>query len=211
MKKKTIIILFLIILVVFLIYIKTRDNTVYYVNLTDEHIEYYGSKYSNYIAEELERKDKLEKFIEFQYDDDRITDLIHSIRENDYIYVDEKKQAIQNALIKADLLTIHMGKNDIDYGLMKNNKEDIYNYLDTLFIDFETLLEEIRKYTKEQIMLIGFYTLDHQKQEYIEYFNQKVAKLCEEKEINFISVNNKNLENISLKLKDDILAKFTFS
>ena len=39
MKKKTIIILFLIILVVFLIYIKTRDNSVYYVNLTDEHIE----------------------------------------------------------------------------------------------------------------------------------------------------------------------------
>lgn len=210
MKKKTFIILILIVFIIFLIYIKTKDNIVYYVNLTDEHVEHYGTRYSSNILEELQKQNKLEEFIEFEYDDYRITDLTKAIRDNAYIYVGEKKHTIQNALIKADLLTINIGKNDIEYGLLKENKEEIYNYLDTLLIDLETLLTEVKKYTKEQIMVIGYYTIDEKKVKYIEYFNLKAEKLCNKKEIKFISIDKNNIERLSNQISSNILTKFTF-
>jgi len=149
MKKKTILILFLIVLIIFMIYLKTKDVSVYYVNFIDSKLSF-DTKYSSYIVNKLKEEEKLEEFIEFEYEDYRITDFTKAIRDNSYIYINDKKHTIQNALIKADLLTLNIGNNDIEYGLLKETEEDIYNYLDTLLLDLDTLLTEIKKYTKNK-------------------------------------------------------------
>ena len=91
MKKKSIIVLLLVALIIFMIYIKLKDKSIYYVNIQDI---YDSVEYSYPIRDEIEKKEKLEKFVEFRYEDLRITDLIQMIRENDYIYVENKKQTI---------------------------------------------------------------------------------------------------------------------
>lgn len=204
MKKKTILVLILIALIIFLIYVKTKDTSVYYVNIIDENSEYNGVKYSSMLLENFKNREKLEEFIEFEYEDYRITDLTKAIQNNEYIYINDKKHTLQNALIKADLLTVNIGKNDIDYGLLKKEKEEIYNYLDTLLMDLDILLSEIRKYTKEQVMLIGYKKIDDCNKEFIEYFNLKAEKICNKMNVEYISVNEDN------DILNSILSKFTF-
>jgi len=209
MKKKTILILFLIVLIIFMIYLKTKDVSVYYVNFIDSKLSF-DTKYSSYIVNKLKEEEKLEEFIEFEYEDYRITDFTKAIRDNSYIYINDKKHTIQNALIKADLLTLNIGNNDIEYGLLKETEEDIYNYLDTLLLDLDTLLKEIKKYTKEQIMLIGYYDFEKEKEKYVEYFSLKVEKICNKIGIKYINDKKINSGNVNLDISNHILSEFTF-
>ena len=209
MKKKSIIVLLLVALIIFMIYIKLRDKSIYYVNIQDI---YDSVEYSYPIRDEIEKKEKLEKFVEFRYEDLRITDLIQMIRENDYIYVENKKQTIQNALIKADIITLFVGMNEVSYGLSKKHKEDIYNYMDTLLLDIETLLEEIKKYSKEEVFFIGYYYELEKDKEYIVYLNTKLEKICKKEGITYIpnDVYLKKGKNIA-NIQASVLNKFTFS
>lgn len=209
MKKKSIIVLILVAFIIFMIYVKLRDKSVYYVNIQDI---YDSIEYSYSIRDEIEQKEKLEKFVEFRYEDLRITDLIQMIRENDYIYVENKKQTIQNALIKADLITLFVGMNEVSYGLSKKHKEDIYNYMDTLLLDIETLLEEIKKYSKEEVFFIGYYYELEKDKEYIAYLNEKLEKLCTKEGVTYVpnDVYLKKGKNIA-NIQKSILNKFTFS
>ena len=209
MKKKSIIVLGLVACIIFMIYIKLRDKSIYYVNIQDI---YDSIEYSHAIRNELEDMEKLEKFVEFRYEDLRITDLIEMIRENDYVYIDNRKQTIQNALIKADLTTLFVGMNEVSYGLSKKNKEDIYNYMDTLLLDIETLLEEVKKYSKEEVFFIGYYYELEKDKEYIAYLNEKLEKICKREGVTYIRSDvyfeqNKNI----IDIQSDILDKFTFS
>ena len=134
------------------------------------------------------------------------------IRENDYIYVENKKQTIQNALIKADIITLFVGMNEVSYGLSKKHKEDIYNYMDTLLLDIETLLEEIKKYSKEEVFFIGYYYELEKDKEYIVYLNTKLEKICKKEGITYIpnDVYLKKGKNIA-NIQASVLNKFTFS
>lgn len=202
MKKKSILVLVLVILIVFLIYLKTRDKDVYYLNFGDE-ITQIG--YATDLKKFFEEKEKLEKFVEFYYEDARITDLMNSIRNNDYIYIENHKKTIQNALIKADLITISVGKNDLEYGLLKKDEIEIYNYMDTLLLDLENFFTEVRKYSKEQIHYLGYFD---ENSKYLTYFYEKVEKLCKKYEIELILFAD-NMEKITA-IKNQVIAKFTF-
>lgn len=200
---------------IFMIHFKTKDTDVYYLNLEDEYLETEEDSYSSKIKNELQNEKKLEKYVEFKYNDYRITDMINTIRNNGYIYIDNRKQTIQNALIKADLTTIWIGMNDFEYGLLKEEKEEIYNYMDTLLLDIDTLLTEIRTYTKEEVFFISSYTTDETKKIFVEYLNNKVEKLCEEKEIHFVRIDSYNSEadskTLHQEIAESVLQKFTFS
>lgn len=214
MKRKTMLVLILLAGIIFAIYMKTRDRSVYYLNLGDEHIEIDGLGYSSSIVENFQKQNKLEKFVEFKYEDYRTADFLRSIKENDYIYIEGKKQTLQNALIKADLVTLSIGKNDLEYGLLKEEKTEIYNYIDTLLLDIEIFLTEIKNYTKEQIMFLGFTTSNQEKKEYVEYMNKRVKNICKRKEIEFIELDHmkdKSGQKIVQNTADEILRKFTFS
>lgn len=207
MKKKSIVVLLLVALIIFMIYRKLRDNRIYYLNIQDM----YGEMEYSYLLKESFKED-LEKFVEFKYEDLRITDLINNIENNDYIYQNNKKQTIQNALIKADIITLFIGRNEIDYGLKKEGKEEIYDYMDTLLSDIEILLQQMKKYSKEEIFFIG-YDVDSEKSEpYITYLNQKLEKICSKEKVHYVKMNkNGNQNKKILQIKEDILSKFTFS
>ena len=72
----------------------------------------------------------------------RTIDLIDYIEENKEIVVEGKKKTIKNALIKADLVTLSIGSNDVvSKLLLKNNytKEELYNYLDEYLKDIQKI------------------------------------------------------------------------
>lgn len=192
MKFKTIIIVALIVLVVFVIYLTTIDRKIYYLDLNISEYNY-SDKIKSYIKE----KDKLEKFVDGYIGPDyRTTDLIEDITNNKNIILNNKKQTIKNALIKADLLTITTGFNDLKYKIPDNNLNDLYNYSDKILEDIDILLKQIREYCKEDIIFIGLSNIYGEKyNELFQYINNKIGEICYDYKIYFI--NPMKLNNIS--------------
>ena len=199
---KKILVLGIVLLGIFLIYLSTLDKKVYFLSLGDEisqGINLYNKKdynYNDYIKEYLENKKVLETYINLYFNDNmRTIDLIDYIEENKEIVVEGKKKTIKNALIKADLVTLSIGSNDVvSKLLLKNNytKEELYNYLDEYLKDIENLFKLMRQYCKEDIVFIGYYNIfnDDTYNEYFEYLNKKVKKISNNYEINFVDIMN---------------------
>ena len=199
MKKKKIFVLILVISIVFIINDKIKDKEIYYVNINENHLEEIGNNYHDDLIKYYKENNLLEEVVEFNYEKSRRTEILNAIKENDYIYINNKKHTIQNALIKSDLLVLEIGKNDIDYSLGKKDEIDIYNYLDTLLLDMDNLLTEIRKYTKEKIILLEFKS----ENDYVTYFYQKLEKTCKRKKIDYINIDD--------NIKEKIISEFDFS
>lgn len=211
MKIKTIFILAVIVISVFLIYFITIDKEIYYVNLTDKQTGY-SVLYRDY----LDKNNKLEKYIDqFNLEDYRITDFICMIEDNKEIKINSKKQTIKNALIKADLITFSIGMNDIQYKIGKSNISDLYDYVDEMLKDMKLLFSLIRQYSKEEIVFIGLYnTNDNIYNEVFNYMNDKIDALCNSYQIIYIDVQSivgsgKKIteiedEQIFLKLKEKL-------
>lgn len=208
MKIKTIIITGIVILLIFIIYLTTIDQKIYYLDLNVN--EYpYQNNIKNYIA----TKKKLEKFVSgYTKTDDRTTDLINTIQINKKIEKYGKNQSIKNALIKADLVTITTGKNDLVYTLMKED-EKIYEEVDEVLRDINKLLKLVREYCKEDIIMIGL--KNEYGKEYIEliqYINSKIGEICYDYQIYFINPmdydDNSNIDwNVVNEIKKKIDTK----
>ena len=158
---KKILILGIIILSIFLIYLTTIDKKVYYVSLGDEislgmtKDGYYEKSYPLYIKEYLEKNNKLETFIDdYSKQGYRITDLINDINNNKEI--EETNKTIKNVLIKADLVTLSIGTNDIlskisnEENLTKIDYKRLYKNIEEIVNDLDKLLKIIREYCKER-------------------------------------------------------------
>ena len=198
---KKILILGIIILSVFIIYLTTLDKKVYYVVLGDEislgltSENKYEKNYSEYIKEYLEEKKILEKYVnEYTTQNYRITDIINDINNNKEI--EDTKQTLKNALIKADIVTISIGTNDIVSKIEDINKMNKIDYnklkknIETIKHDYDKLLKELREYCKEDIIIIGIYinTSD-------DYINNLILNLKED----FKNISkNYNIEYIDL-------------
>lgn len=206
MKIKKILVISITIFLVFLIYLATLDKKVYFVSLsTNNSFDLLNTvddkkDYNKIINKYLKNKEKLEKNINCFVDSkDRITDILDKIQDNYSIDIKGKKQTIKNALIKADLLTIDIGINELQSMLLlKNNTiNEIYEYIDELIDDYEKLLKLLREYCKEDIVVLGYYSSDYNYEKYINYFNKKLNEIAKENNIIFIDTNemyqNKNL------------------
>lgn len=196
---KKILIIGVIILSIFLIYLTTLDKKVYYLVLGDEislgMVEegYYQKGYTEYILEYLKEKNKLEIYIpDYATNNYQITDVINDINNNKEI--EESKQTLKNALIKADLITISIGNNDIlqkisnekkltkiDYNKLKKN-------IDTILDDMDKMQKLIRSYSKEDIIQIGIYINNEDKKidELIHYANEKLKTISNKNKITYI-------------------------
>lgn len=194
MKIKTLIGLIIIALIIFIIYILNVDKDIYYVNISDSNI-----KYNSYIKKELKTKSKLEKYVNYVDEDYRITDLINDINTNKNI---NDNQTIQNALIKADILTIKIGSNELEYKANNRNINKLFDYSDEMIKDLEELFKLLKIYDKEKIYFIGFY---NKKSPYYDeiynYLNLKIQDMCNDYDIDFINIGDldKKLENIKVK------------
>lgn len=195
MKIKGLLCMSIIFIVVFIIYLTTIDRDVYYLNISIDKNEY---TYDIHIKKYLESKEKLEKFInEFGSSNDRVTDIIDMIEENETITINSKKQTIKNALIKADLVTLFVGLNDINYKVGYSSINELYEYADSFLEDMDELLELVREYCKEDIVFIGYYnSYGSYYDEYFDYINREVELLTKEYNIEFISTENiYNMDN----------------
>ena len=135
MKLKTLFVLSFTLLIVFLIYLSHIDKKVYYVALgdyqalgvTNEGIITYG--YSDYLKDRLKTNNKLETYlIGYAKDNARITDVINDIEQNRELKIKSRKQTLKNALIKADLITLSIGMNDLFYKIGVNHNLEQLNY-----------------------------------------------------------------------------------
>ncbi len=183
-------------IITFIIYYFNLDRKIYYVSIGDflasgiNNEENIDNNYSDNIKNMY--KKKLKNYVNYSYIDDyRVMDLINSINYNDKIVYNESEYKIQNLLIKANLITISIGMNDLIY---KKNLD--YDYVDNLLEDIEKLLILIRKYNKDKIYFLGFYDIINNEQ-IIKYSNKKLEKICEKHNITFVDISklNQYIEN----------------
>lgn len=206
MKIKYLLILGVISLTVFLIYLSTLDKKIYYLSLgdslavgLDDQNKTYG--YSDYLADYLKDKNLLETYLnEYSDVDYRTTDIIKDIEDNKKVVINDKTKTIKNALVKADIVTLSIGTNDLISKINYiNNYDKMYDYADEMFKDLNKLLKLIRQYCKEDIFLIGLYNPynrdDDKLIEIFNYINEKTKELCDKYDIIYIDTYNLFLSN----------------
>lgn len=198
MKLKKIFVISILLLSIFLIYLTTMDRKVYFLALGDS-ISYGKNSYLDYIKKFLEEKELLEEYRnEFIKDDERITDLIKAIEENEKIVVDGKEKTIKNALIKADLLTLSIGNEELFYKMQTEDQDHLYTYIDEMITDMETLFKLIREYCKEDIFILGYMNpFNNNMQESIRYANQKLQNLSKKYEIVYVNLSTITKEDFN--------------
>lgn len=196
MKWKVILFLALVFLLVFVIYLTTLDRKVYYLNLGDE-IALTDGNYGDLIQNYLKSKGKLEKYVsEFSEEDYRTTDLIRAIEDNRKLFSNGNNITLKNALIKADLVTLSIGSNDIYYKITTASPKECYEYIDQVLVDLEKLMELIRQYCKEDIIMINYYNSYQERyNEIFFYINDKLQNLGNVYEIQIVDITDIMKEN----------------
>lgn len=202
---KKILLILIVFIAVFLIYLFNIDNKIYYLSLesynefSDENGDYNES-----IINYLSLNKKLEKaVVDFSKNNYLIKDLANDIKENKKITVNNKSITLKNALIKADLVTIFIGMNEINNKLLslKTNNLKQFNYIDNILIDLDKLLSLTREYCKEDIFIIGvYYPYQEYKTELVDlfsYYNEKYKELANKYNMKYIDIYNPFLENAS--------------
>lgn len=196
---KKIIFLFFICLNIFLIYKVTFDKNIYYVALgdylavgvTSNKIE---KGYPSYIRDYIDVKGKLEMYVNgFATSNYRTTDLIRDIEDNKKIIIGKKEKAIQNALIKADVVTVSIGMNDFIYAV-QTDAGNLIESIDSMVMDVEKLFSVLRSYSKEKVIVTSLYYpfgINIKRVEDITvYANKKIKLLSEKYNIDFIDISH---------------------
>ena len=185
---KKIILTVIVFLLVFLIYSFNISDKTYYVSIGDylsygiNNLDKVDNNYSNNLKENY--KKNLDNYVNYSsIDDYRVMDLINDITYNKTVTFNNKEYKLQNLLIKANLITLSIGMNDLI-----NKKNITYDYTDELLDDIEDLLELIIKYNKDEIYFLSFYNVINN-QELIDYCNNKLKSICGENNINFIDIS----------------------
>ncbi|MGN1269183.1 MAG: SGNH/GDSL hydrolase family protein [Candidatus Aphodocola sp.] len=198
------------------IFFITRDKQIYYLSLGDSlaagqtpnnTIE---ESYGDYVAEYLKDKEVLEFYTKkFSKSGYRSIDLLNDLNNNKKVKVDGKEITIKHALIKADIVTVSIGSNDLFYKLNVGNEfnmnefDDIYTYVDEAISDVDKLLYELRKSCKEQIMVFGFYnpftnfssSLANTIEPVIVYANEKMKNLVKKYDMTYVDIHDMFLAN----------------
>lgn len=192
--KKIILIIFVFVLV-FIIYYLNLDKKVYVLSIGD-----YIIKNNNY-ADNLGKN--LENNVIYSNDGDyRIIDLINDIKDNKKFSYNRRKYTLDNTLIKADIIFISIGMNDLRYNKNNNN----YDYIDEVIKDLDELLKLIRKYSKEKIYIFNYYNLG----DMTNYVNRRLDNISNKYKINVIDIsdiksielNNNDYNNINNRIKN---------
>ena len=162
---KKIIITIVVTLTVLFIYQIFKDDKIFYVNIGDNLL--IDKSYADFIVKEFHGQ--LEEYnSSFTNQKYQTTDLINAFEDN--LKIDNK--TIKNLVIKADIVTISVGNNDID---RKNLTKE---YIDEVISDIDILLKLVKKWCKEKVVLIGLNN---------EYANLKLKNKA--KEYNFIYID----------------------
>ncbi len=190
---KKILTIIIVLLAVFLIYLGFKDKEIYYFSMGDSlanGINSYNAKdygYADYVKDSLEIK----KYESFTNNNKRSIDFVKDIEDN--IKINGKN--IQNILIKADIITLSVGMNDLFSNLTFNNDfsvNDLYMKFEEVMVDLENLFKLLRTYSKEDIIYIGIYNClkENSLDEFFIYANEQLKKLCDNYKITYLDIYN---------------------
>lgn len=154
------------ILLIFFIYIFTKNDKITYFSISDQNNNMIDKKVIKY----LDNKNILDNYVIYQNSTNyRVIDLINDINDNKKIVYKNKEYTINNLLVKSELIILNIGHNDLIYCNLKN--EDMYKYINEFVDDLDNLFLLIRDITKEKIILVFDYDLD---EEYYEYLHERM-------------------------------------
>ena len=167
-RLKKLFILLIISLSVYLIYYFTNNNSLTYLSLGDGlaigENSYGGITYSynQHFKDYLDKNEKLGIYID-QYNSKTksLNSLYNDILKDKKITINNNTYTLKRLLQEADIITISIGLNDVIYEYNIKNKPYLSRYEEDKIIKFitdnyESLLKEIRRYTKRNIYLIGY-------------------------------------------------------
>ena len=190
---KKILTIIIVLLAVFLIYLGFKDKEIYYFSMGDSlanGINSYNAKdygYADYVKDSLEIK----KYESFTNNNKRSIDFVKDIEDN--IKINGKN--IQNILIKANIITLSVGMNDLFSNVTFNNDfsvNDLYMKFEEVMVDLENLFKLLRTYSKEDIIYIGIYNClkENSLDEFFIYANEQLKKLCDNYKITYLDIYN---------------------
>ena len=203
-------------IILIIIFVITKDKKIYYLSLGDSLAvgqtpnHEIRQSYGDYIKKEIEKNKKLEFYTKgFANEVYRSIDLLNDLKNNKKITMNGKELPIKHALIKADVVTVSIGMNDLMYKINVANEFDldgsdnIYSYIDDVLIDIDRLLYELRKSCKEQIIVLGYYnpfinyssSLSVQIEPLIVYANSKLKNLVNKYDMVFVDLHDLFLLN----------------
>ena len=225
LKKRYAFLLFTVIstILIFIIFKITLNNNIYYLALGDyltvgnSYNSNSNKSYSDYIADNLKDKEKLYFYTKgFANSNYRNIELLNDIKNNKRIKVNNKEITLKNALIKADIVTLSIGMNDLFYKINFSTdfSDDyiLYKYVDEVISDMDKLLLELRTSCKEEIIVTSFYNpfintnLFLSTEPIIEYANSKLLYLLRKYDMKYFNINkifsaNPNYLSYDLKLQ----------
>ncbi len=208
MKYKKLIISILVFLSVFLIYVFNNDQRMNYIALGDSLAagqNPYGEinfGYTDYIANYLSRNNLLKFYTKgFAQSGDKTTDLLEAIQDNKTIQVDDKIINIKSSLRASNLVTISIGANDFIQSFnLANLKEDLKNLdliqkVDEVLPKLDQTLKEIRKYAKNEVVVIGYYNplprltsdLEEDLDKIFAYIDLQYQSICNKYKMTYLS------------------------
>lgn len=192
--KKILLILFLF-LSCYIIYAKTYDDKKFYLAVGDGITAGYNDIIINYLDNLDILKEYNNSFINKDY---RIKDLIRVIKYNEEMNINNKSVSIHYLLKESDIITLSIGMNDIYYKL-NNNTKDIYSYVNEMINDMEILLDSIKKYSCNKVIVLGYYNITNKNNDIFTYLNYKVKSLVETYGYDYIElaniINNEHLQS----------------
>ena len=191
-KHIKLIVLIIVCLLIYLIYYGIGNKNITYITLGDGYsigINPYGSKnygYNDYLKNYLEENNRLYKYYgDYSYNDAMIKDIYKDILLNE----SEEKENIKRALRSSNLLTLSVGLNDLIYKLSINEKYSEDEIINNIVMDLDKLIDEIKKYYKSKIYLIGYYNCSNLP---VKKLNLKYKEYSKDNNIVFINPKNNN-------------------
>lgn len=194
------IILYLIIIISTLIIFKDNNKeNITYISLGDGYAkgkDSYGINnysYGDYLKDKLKKNNELKEYINFYTEDDMTINKIKNyIVNSNYIVSKKQKKSLKGYLQEADFLTLSIGINDLRYEFLKEEEIDLEkmnNSLNNIEEEFNSLIEEIKRYYKKDIYVIG-YPINNLESYYLSMSIRKYNNFLENnKEIIYISPN----------------------
>lgn len=187
-KMKKIILIISAFTLVFIIYYVNLDDKVYFFSIGDYlTVGNSNVNYQESVEEYLKKQDLLEKMVNYSKTGDyRIIDLINDIENNTTFKYQGKEYTLNNALIKADVISISIGMNDLLYNNLIN--DDMYEYVDEVIKDLDILFELVRKYSKEKVLIFNYYNFSDDK--LAQYTNKRLENLANKYEFKVIDISD---------------------
>lgn len=197
--------IFLILVIVFfigIIYNFTKDDKIYYLNIGDgvaigksNNTKTYG--YDRHLIDYLKKSNNFEKYSNsYTNVNYRTTDLIALIKNN----ATNNEISILNDLIKADIITISIGLNDL-LPYLNNDTLLLEEKTYEIVKDFEDLFFMLRSNSKERIFLIGIYNpnLSLEYKDLLKKINASLKIKVQEYKIEYVDIfeEMEKIENLS--------------